>query len=214
MDNIAYLLFLDVCRFFSCRNTSSMRYSPVVKRFWRVGYRLFHSKWLRFMGSPKHNTQLLAGESEKGLFHPEDAQINFAIPQKGVTSTASPDQMHPGIIHMLIDRVAEDSTPLKMYKLCFDGKKINSSTSGRHGDIDLWGLEQKPTLNERKAALEYDTDLLTEAKSCIETLLVKRRVNVNDLNEDESVHSVEIIDSKNCRSAEQTSITVKARESK
>ena len=35
LNNIAFLLFLDVCKLFSTPNSVSIRYSPVVKRFWR-----------------------------------------------------------------------------------------------------------------------------------------------------------------------------------
>ena len=40
-DDIAFLLFMDVCRFLSSENTSGIRYSDKVKHFWRIGYRLF-----------------------------------------------------------------------------------------------------------------------------------------------------------------------------
>ena len=53
-ENIAFQLFMDVCRFLTCENTSSLRYSETIKHFWRIGYRLFHGKWLIFMSGPKH----------------------------------------------------------------------------------------------------------------------------------------------------------------
>ena len=47
-ENIYFILFTDMCRFLSCKNTSGIRYSDKVKHFWRIGYRLFHGKWLKF----------------------------------------------------------------------------------------------------------------------------------------------------------------------
>jgi hypothetical protein len=42
LNNIAFLLFLDVVRFYSCESTSQMRYHHNIKDFWYAGYRLFH----------------------------------------------------------------------------------------------------------------------------------------------------------------------------
>ena len=54
LDNIAFLLFLDVVRWLSLEETATrMRYSDEVKCFWRTGLRLFHGRFLRFMGGPK-----------------------------------------------------------------------------------------------------------------------------------------------------------------
>ena len=68
LNNIAFLLFMDVCKFMSLENSCSMRYSDKVKQFWRIGFKLFHGKWLRFMGGPKHTGEIISGESEKGYF--------------------------------------------------------------------------------------------------------------------------------------------------
>ena len=44
LKNIAHLLFLDVCRWYQYGNTVSMRYSPEIKHFWLLGYKLFQEK--------------------------------------------------------------------------------------------------------------------------------------------------------------------------
>ena len=49
LNNICYLLFLDLVEWFSCKNTSRMRYRPETIKFWQIGFRLFHGKFLRFM---------------------------------------------------------------------------------------------------------------------------------------------------------------------
>ena len=73
MTNIA-LLFLDVVEWFSKGNTHNMRYSPEVKQFWRIGYKLFKGKFLRFMGGLKNQ-----GQCGKGYERPSDSLINFAV---------------------------------------------------------------------------------------------------------------------------------------
>ena len=66
LDNICYLLFLDVVQWFSSSQTSQMRYfQEETLNFWKVGYRLFHGKFLRFMGGPKNSGQIVAGDKEE-----------------------------------------------------------------------------------------------------------------------------------------------------
>ena len=63
MNNIALLLFLDVVRWYSLDDaTTTMRYSEEVKEFWRTGLRLFHGRFLRYMGGPKNKGQILHNE--------------------------------------------------------------------------------------------------------------------------------------------------------
>ena len=188
-DNIAFQLFMDVCRFYSCDNTSEMTYSEAVKRFWRIGYRLFHGKWLKFMGGPKHTGKLVTKECERGHFRPEERSINFAVPFKSVTSLksspVSPSDLQPGIIHYLLDKVSENSDSKKTYKLCLDGKKINASTSGKYGDIDLWGLEHSPTLLERRACLESDQAVIKSASKLLDEFADINKVGTKDMTPEE-----------------------------
>ncbi|KAL5010284.1 hypothetical protein ScPMuIL_012589 [Solemya velum] len=141
-----------------------MRYDDKVKQFWEVGYRLFHGKWLRFMGGPKHAGTVLTGENEKGAYNPENSKINFVVPQRSIVSqTHSPiaaKDVTPGILHSLFDKFSHQSGTEKTYKLCVDGKKINSSLIGKHGDIDLWGHESSPTITERRESLNVDVETI------------------------------------------------------
>ena len=67
VHNIAFLLFIDVVRWFSLEGyTTSMRYSEQVKLFWRTGLRLFDGRFLRFMGGPKNKGNILCSESSQG----------------------------------------------------------------------------------------------------------------------------------------------------
>ena len=48
---------MDVCKFLSLENTSSMRYSDKVKEFWRIGFKLFHGKWFKKDSWVDQNTE-------------------------------------------------------------------------------------------------------------------------------------------------------------
>ena len=112
-QNIAFQLFMDVCRFYACDNTCEMTYSDNVKKFWRIGYKLFHGKFLRFMGGPKHTGSLLPPGSERGNYNPAEGRINFAVPTRSVKSDKlsplSAKEIQPGILDFLLDRIAECS---------------------------------------------------------------------------------------------------------
>ena len=155
---------MDVCKFLTLENTSQMRYSERVKQFWRIGFKIFHGKWLRFMGGPKHRGQLVTGQSSKGHYNPCDSEINFAVPHRAVVSSdlspLSPADVSPGIIDILLSNFAKKAEPQKTYKICVDGKKINAAVNTRQGDIDLWGFEESPTLKERQEELHKEKNAI------------------------------------------------------
>ena len=53
LRNISWLLFLDVVRWYSLQTTTQITYSEESMKFWKVLYRLFHGKALRFMSGLK-----------------------------------------------------------------------------------------------------------------------------------------------------------------
>jgi hypothetical protein len=171
VDNIAFLLFLDVVKWYGMSNTLAMRYDETVCKFWRVGYKLFHGKFLRFMSGPKNKGQPIFGQSKKSEFDPSDSKINFAVPYKRIRGTSdgpiSPDILSPGIISYLLDKIASMDNKNKTFKLCLDGKKINASTSGSGGDVDLFGFELSPTLAERQNRLKNEIDTVKEAETAL-----------------------------------------------
>ncbi|KAK7112287.1 hypothetical protein V1264_011760 [Littorina saxatilis] len=131
-----------------------MRYGNDTKLFWRTGYKLFHGKFLRFMGGPKYEGNLLdgSGSSVDNRLEPVDAKINFAVPASKFleTSAVIKTEIKPGIIDDCLKTVAKHS---KQVKVSFDSKKINGSLTHKKGDVDLFGCENAPTfaqLNERK----------------------------------------------------------------
>ena len=67
LRNISWLLFLDVVRWYSLQTTTQMTYSEESMKFWKVLYRLFHGKALRFMSGLKSTGQVTGNETEKRL---------------------------------------------------------------------------------------------------------------------------------------------------
>ena len=53
LQNISFLLWMEVIKWFSCGNTSTMRYSDATKKFWKLGYRLFGGRFIHYMGGYK-----------------------------------------------------------------------------------------------------------------------------------------------------------------
>ena len=85
LDNICYLLFLDLIEWFSAEshNISRMRYKyPQTIQFWEVGMRLFHGKFIRFMSGLRNTGQVINQMSEKGYYDPSTSKINFAVPSQ------------------------------------------------------------------------------------------------------------------------------------
>ena len=117
LNNLSFLLFLETIRFYNCESTTEMRYSNETKRFWKSGYRLFHAKFLYFMGGPKHVGEMSQlEESEMGKFKPEEAKINFAVPSVNtlkkfkVTEVDLPGRMPTGVIEAVLDSIAASSS--------------------------------------------------------------------------------------------------------
>ena len=53
LDNIAFLLWTKVVKWFSCTSTTAMRYSDTTKLFWKLGLRIFGGRFVNFMGGYK-----------------------------------------------------------------------------------------------------------------------------------------------------------------
>ena len=126
-DNIAFLLFMDMCRFLSCENTSGIRYSDKVKHFWCIGYRLFHRKWLKFMSGPKHTGTQMTEQSDRGVFSPHEVNINFASPILSVWLTElapiKPSEIMPGEAY---SSVSDNFAHYMAYYFCCFSYKIFS----------------------------------------------------------------------------------------
>ena len=196
MSNIAYLLFLDIVNWFSTKTTTQMRYSDEVKRFWRVGLKLFKGKFLRFMSGMKNSGQQDIDVTSQNTYKASESLVNFAVPDRKILDKLeSPVQCSaPGILIDMIDAVSKsDPNQIQTYKMCVDGKKINAGTRGQKlGDINLWGFEDHPTLLERETRLQNDIEKVTDLYSDINLLEMKAIDYLSEASEP----SKEIIHSK------------------
>ena len=75
MENICYLVFLILIENLSLDDTGRMEYSPATKRFWYVGYKLFHYKLISFFKGETSDKNDDDNQVDK-------SQINFAIPDQ------------------------------------------------------------------------------------------------------------------------------------
>ena len=177
--NICYLLFLDLIEWFSCDNTSRMRYRSETVKFWQFGFRPFHGKFLRFMSGLRNFGQILEGVSERGIHDPVDSKINFVVPSRNNLYPKQDESklFYPGINQSSIMTLAErvGSKPLK---LSVDGKKISRGKGKTIGDIDCWGHKNKPTLEERKNLHKAEISIVECMQSRIDNLAGKGLSNI------------------------------------
>ena len=128
LDNIAFLLFLDIVKWFSEDNSSNMKYLyPETVQFWRIGQKLFHGRFLRFMSGPKNQGQIVQGSTYRGVYDTKESNINFAVPSASVLRKMNPfekDSLKPGLIDEVLTSLSEIDDG-NTYKLAIDAKKIS-----------------------------------------------------------------------------------------
>ena len=147
--NIAFLLCLERAKWQSLKSTTQMRFRNVTKKFWLVVYRLLKGKGLRFFSGPKNYGQVISKETTKGKYDPKKSEINFAVPDERYLRTQDRvlgRLIPPGII--------KDSMKIiKNHKdivLMADCKRLAKGLrSDRMGDVDLWGHEKPPILQQK-----------------------------------------------------------------
>lgn len=186
LDNIAYQLFLDVVKFYSSSNIHSMRYTKDVKDFWALGYKLFRGKFIRFMGGYKTiNQDVTDGRREMS---PSKAKINFACPdlyvlRREINSLALKCD-RPGILTTNID-VFSIQNQGKSCKLSIDGKKIAPGFGKKLGEVDLFGHEDIPTLEQKQERLKLEKDTLLLMTDLLNKLDQKDKIHINECLDDE-----------------------------
>ena len=77
LDNVAFLLWVELVRFYNLDNTCKMRYSESTKKLWKLGWMLtlFGSKFIRFMVGCKNTSQVAFGITKRGAFITQETQI-------------------------------------------------------------------------------------------------------------------------------------------
>ena len=172
MQNIAFLLWLEVVKWYHQETTSGMRYMDETKKFWKLGWQHFGGRFIRFMSGFKNTTQVVSGENSKGLCRPQSSDVNFVIPSLDVLRAYQPYQengktRNPGTFHDVIDDVAVALNDTSAC-LSFDGKKLKQGLTNTHGDVDLLGFEEKQTLKDRQNRYECNMKLVKEIITCLE----------------------------------------------
>ena len=165
LTNISFLLWLDVVNWYKHEVTSSMRYMEQTKKFWKLGWRHFGGKFVRFMTGFKNTSDVLSGESEKGSCKPENSDINFVIPSLDVLRNYTPygtdtKPRDPGIYTDVMESV---SSALEGTSACltFDGKKLKQGLTENYGDVDILGFEDGPSLSQRKTNVNNEIEYLS-----------------------------------------------------
>ena len=159
--NIAFLLALERARWQSLKTTTQMRFRPVTKKFWLVVYRLLKGKGLRFFSGPKNYGQVISNKASKGLYDPKESEINFAVP----------DERHLRNQDRQLGRIIQPGPikeSLKLVRghddiiLMGDCKRVSKGLKfDKMGDVNLWGHENPPTLQQRNNTLYEECTYVT-----------------------------------------------------
>ena len=138
-----------------------MRFRDVTKKFWLVVYHLLKGKGIRFFSGPKNYGQVISKATTRGHYDPEKSDINFAVPDERYLCTQD------GILGRIIQPgIIEGSmNMLKNHKdivLMADCKRLAKGLRGdRMGNVNLWGHEKRPTLDDKLQAFHQDTQTIT-----------------------------------------------------
>ena len=146
MDNIVFILMMDRVRFNNCPNTVGMRYGKKSKMFWTIVYRLCKESRLKFFSGSKNWGQVVNKECEKSKYSPDNAKINFAVPDEKVLrayKSGLPKVIPPG----KIDKCMEMLRNKKDIVLMADSKLVTKGLKTDFlGDVNLFGHERNPNL--------------------------------------------------------------------
>ena len=159
--NIAFLLCLERAKWQSLKSTTQMRFREVTKKFWLVVYRLLKGKGLRFFSGPKNYGQVISKVTTRGKYDPDKSEINFAVPDE--RQLRSQDRILGRIIQPgLIDASMNMLKNHKDIVLMADCKRLAKGLTGHMmGDVNLWGHEKRPTLQEKLQTFRQDFNAVT-----------------------------------------------------
>ena len=165
--NISFLLCLERAKWQTLKTTTQMRFWDVTKKFWLVVYRLLKEKGIRFFSGPKNWGQVVSNDAKLGLYDPNKSEINFAVPDERYLRTLDSKYgkvIPPGII--------EDSYRLLSNHpdvvIMADCKRVAKGLRAeRLGDVDLWGHEAKPTLQQK---IDKVKDELESIKTIVDSI--------------------------------------------
>ena len=121
-------------------------------------YRLLKGKGIRFFSGPKNWGQVVSKDAQLGNYDPKCSEINFAVPDERYLRTLDTKYgkvIPPGIIDDSYKLLSNHPDVVIMA----DCKRVAKGLrSDRLGDVDLWGHEAKPTLQDKLDKLKEDIE--------------------------------------------------------
>lgn len=124
MKNIAFRLLLETVCWFTVQSTTAMWYWPDTLKFWKLGYRIFHERFVLFMSGMKSIGNAINAEEELGNYDPLNSAINFAVPSVSLIASHNQSNFPPTIKPGIIETALESIDTAKDYVICVDGKKL------------------------------------------------------------------------------------------
>ena len=128
LQNISFLLWMEVVKWFNCDYTCRMQYSDATKTFRKLGYRVLGGRFIHFMGGYK-SYESLDDRLEKGFYSPQISDINFAVPDMKLLRNFMPydipcvvdNSREPGILSDMIESMFKAMNGQSCC-IMFDGK--------------------------------------------------------------------------------------------
>jgi hypothetical protein len=198
LDNIAFLLFLDVVNWFSTDKTSEMRYEfQATSQFWMIGYALFHSRFLRFMTGEKNHGQVISGTSSTGSLLSADSKVNFIVPnQKKIRQLVEEvdlGDMAPGVMNKIIQDLSNHYSTNQPLKISVDAKRIKRGKGKTMGDVDLFGYEGPETLTERKRRFSEELAAVEKLIKDVKKVEKMGHTYAKDVNDDSVPGNIKLL---------------------
>jgi len=140
LDNIAFLLWLEVVSWYNCGNTKRMRYLDTTKLCWKLGWRMFGGRFINFMCGYENQQSEKNDFSDdpKCSFDPASSRINLVVPDEKVLRKSTPytevTDRKPGFYGDIMVHMGE-SLFQQSACLTFDGKKIKQGLTKYSGTL-------------------------------------------------------------------------------
>ena len=155
---------------FSLVSTTQMRYRNDTSLFWKTVLLVGGPCTLRLFSSNKHFRQVNSGRSSKSKYDPKTGNFSFAVLDEKTlrkSRTGIPNFVKCGIIDDAVKLVDKK----KEFVLSMDDKQlIPGLINDSEGDVNLWGYEGPPTLQQNLDRLKRHKDIVLDvvAKASIE----------------------------------------------
>ena len=150
-----------------------MQYDKTILKFYQLYYLLFTSYSLNLLRGPSHFGNVVIGTTEKIKYNPSALKINFSVLSTSVLKrmkTGYCKKVNPGLVEAILDIFEDKACQGKHFVLSFDGMQVSRGCKGsRDGDVDLWGLEGPPTVNEAIKKLEKNLDFLRKISNPVDS---------------------------------------------